>query len=85
MCKCRGKKKASASEATPKIVNLQMKSSIKLPIRFPEKVDDKVVIVMPNRKMRGPANATVIYGSNGLVPEPIRENLVQQWPHAFMN
>jgi hypothetical protein len=94
MCGCiKGKAK---KQATPNVeykangsgtVRLGLKPFFALPVRLPQAIDGKDVIVVASRTKKPPAEegAYVIIGRNALMDKKHRQQMVDKWPKAFIS
>lgn len=95
-CGCKDKKKPKfisaqeqvntdyAASANGGSVQLGLKTSYKLPIRFPESIDGQDVIIVANKRQNPVYGASlVITGRNALVDPEHKRQLIEKWPAAF--
>ena len=93
-CGCRGRKKKQettsarsewyTTNGNQETVRLGLRSRFFLPLRLPNALDGKDIIVVGNKK-RVPANdnAIIIVGRNAQVLPEHKAIIAARWPHAF--
>ena len=94
-CKCKDKKKKWAKpDPMPQeryktngqgSVKLGLSLIFKLPVRFPEALHGKDLIIAPNKgNAPNVPNSVVIVGRNGKINKKDRDILVERYPAAFV-
>ena len=89
-CGCNKKAKKRAAEQQKSVqykmngskpVKLGLKPSYPLPLRLPEALDGKDVVIVPNRVNTYPTQgAIVIYGRNAKISKKDKKQIERKWP-----
>ena len=88
-CKKRAAKKKAAEQQQAvqykmngsKSVKLGLKPSYPLPLRLPQALDGKDLVIVPNRQRTYPTqDAIVVYGRNAKVSTKDKKQIERKWP-----
>lgn len=66
------------------MVKLGLKSGYSLPIKLPNAIDGRdVIVVASNKHVPAARNAIIVFGRDAWIKSEFREKLVARWPHVF--
>ena len=92
-CKCKDKKRRAKANPTAQqqyrtngdgSVKLGLSPAFRLPVRFPEALNGKDLIIAPNKgKAPNVPDSVVIVGRNGQINKKDRDVLAEKYPAAF--
>lgn len=67
------------------LVQLGLKNTIHLPLRIPQAVNGKDIVIFPDKTRPPMAGVITLYGRNDMVQRRVRDQIIEKFPGAFSN
>lgn len=67
------------------LIPLGLKATIRLPLRIPQAVNGKDIVIFPDKTRPPMPGAITLYGRNDMVQRRVRDQIIDKFPGAFPN